>query len=59
MLKKYRGSFAHVQGGPGHSTWESFQARWEAMPVDEIIELSAKWGTRPTIRDVQFGGSGY
>jgi hypothetical protein len=58
VLKKYRGAFAHVEGGPGHSAWESFQARWAAMTVDEIIELSAGWGTPPTLCDVRFGNDG-
>ena len=58
VLKKYRGAFAHVEGASGHSTWESLQARWEGMKVGEIIELSAQWGSKPTLSDVRFGRPG-
>ncbi len=44
VLKKYRDLFAH---------WEALQARWESLTADEIIELSAGWGTRATLRDVR------
>ena len=58
VLKKYRGPFAHVEGAPGHSTWEAMQARWEGLSVDEMVELSAGWGPEPTLRDVHFGAAG-
>lgn len=58
MLKKYAGTFAHVGGAPGHSEWKSLQARWEGLTVDEVIELSARWGSKPTLRDVRFVGVG-
>ena len=58
VLKKYRGAFAHVEGAPGHLRWEALQARWEGLSVDEVIELSARWGPEPTGRDVRFGDAG-
>ena len=53
VLKKCRGPFAHVEGGPGNSVWKSLQARWEGLAVDEIIERSAGWGQRPTLCDLE------
>ena len=53
VLKKCRGDFAHVEGGPGNSAWKSLQALWEGLTVDEIIELSAGFGPRPTLRDLE------
>ena len=58
VLKKYRGAFAHVEGAPGHSSWEALQSHWEGLSVDEIIDLSARWGREPTLRDVRFGDAG-
>jgi hypothetical protein len=43
VLKKYRNAIASS---------ESFQMRWAELTVDEIIRLSVKWGSQPTLRNI-------
>jgi hypothetical protein len=53
VLKKHRGAFAHIEGAPGNSTWKSLQASWEGLTVGQIIEITAGWGPRPMLRDLE------
>jgi hypothetical protein len=51
VLKK-RGSSCYMY----HDTyWTTFQARWEALSVSEVIELASKWCAEPNVRDLRIG----
>ncbi len=39
VIKKERGSFAHVEGAPGNEEWKMLTARWEQLTTAEILEL--------------------
>ncbi len=55
VLKKYGGPFVLVEGTRDNSIWIAMQMRWESLLISEIIGLSSRWGTHPTVRDVQIG----
>lgn len=57
VLKKNSGPFALVEDGPGNAAWKALRARWEALSVDEIVALTAEWGSQPTVRGIRFGDS--
>ena len=53
VIKKNRGPFAHIEGGPGNREWNELKERWEQLTTDEIVELVKHWPPRPAFRDVQ------
>lgn len=56
VLKKCRDAFAHIEGAPGNSDWESIKAKWDGLSVEQIINLSTHWNSQPTLKDLQFKG---
>ena len=58
VLKKSGGPFPMIEGTTGNIAWTTMRARWEALPIREIIRLSSQWGTHPTFRDIQIGDDG-
>lgn len=52
VIKKYRGPFAHVEGGPGNTRWRELEQRWDQLTIDEIVEIVRRWPPRPALRDV-------
>jgi hypothetical protein len=57
VIKKYRGPFAHVEGGPGSQEWKELNERWNQFSTAEIITLVHRWPSSPTIRDVRLTDS--
>ncbi len=45
VLKSNGGPFPTVKGTWGNIAWTTMRARWKALSIGEIVELSSQWGT--------------